>query len=255
MRAALLIARIDNEEVEAEPYLREVERIAADITASLPKVADEKAKLAALDKHLFETLGYHGSRVDYYSKSNSYLNEVIDDREGLPITLSILYIEVARRVGLKLEGVGLPGHFIVRFAPQEGNEELIDVFDNGKRLTREEATRKVREVAERPPIDDEWKAQSKRAVITRMVQNLLSGASETEDAERMASYAETLVALNPDSVAERWYRAVALFRVGRIDEAQADADWLLARDESALKNIVEAEQVHALKRLLDAAGK
>ncbi len=252
LRATLLVAHLDNDEVDVAAYLGEVDRIAADIKATFPADADDKAKLALLDKHLFQTLGYHGSRVEYYSKSNSYLNEVIDDREGLPITLSVLYLELARRVGLKLEGVGLPGRFIVRFVPRNGEEELIDVFENGKRLTRSEASEKVREITERPPSEEEWKAQSKKAVITRMIQNLVNAAKG--DMARGASYAETLVALHPDSVANRWYRAVAFYRAGRFAESKADTDWLLERDEKDLKDIVDQDQVQTLKQILESVG-
>src|SRR5439155_20180561 len=117
---------------DVEAYRREVDRMARKLTAALPAKADDKAKLAVLNKFLFEERGYHGSRSDYYHRSNSYLNEVIDDREGLPITLSVLYIELARRVGLKVEGVGLPGHFVVRVLPSKGEPQFIDVFEGGK---------------------------------------------------------------------------------------------------------------------------
>jgi len=255
LRAALLVARIDNEEVDVDTYLAEAGRIAAGVAAALPADATGQQKLELLDKEMFQTLGFHGSRVDYYNKSNSYLNEVIDDREGLPITLSVLYLEMARRIGVTLEGIGLPGHFIVRYAPPNGPEELIDVFDGGKRISRADAEERVRAAFDRPPNENEWRPQRKREIVSRMVQNLLSTASDMNDAERVAACTETLVALHPDSVAERWFRAVALFRTGRIDEARADADWLLERDESELRNVVDAAQVRALRRLLDESDR
>ncbi|MGE3313691.1 MAG: transglutaminase family protein [Planctomycetaceae bacterium] len=255
MRAALLIAVHDNEEVEIDGYLREVENIAKEISDVIPANATDTQKLEALDKHLFSTLGFHGSRVDYYNKSNSYLNEVIDDREGLPITLSVLYLDVAQRIGLKLEGVGLPGHFVVRFAPKDGPEQIIDVFDGGTKLTRAKAIERVKETSDNTPTDDDWKPQSKRAIISRMLQNLLNAAGDANDVERMTSYAETLVELNPESIPERWYRAVLYFRTGRLDDAKIDADWLLERDESQLERIVDIEQVRALRRLIDEAPK
>src|SRR5205085_9152402 len=107
--------------------------------ASFPQDADEAAKLTALNKYLFTERGFHGSRSDYYNRANSYLNEVIDDREGLPITLSVLYMEIARRLGVKVVGIGLPGHFIVQHLPAKGERQLIDVYGGGKALTREQA--------------------------------------------------------------------------------------------------------------------
>src|SRR5207248_8166917 len=112
---------------------------AREVTAGLPKDADEKARLAALNDYLFKKRGFHGSRNDYYHRSNSYLNEVIDDREGLPITLSVLYVELARRVGLKVVGVALPGHFIVKHVPAKGEEQLIDVFVRAQPMSHEAA--------------------------------------------------------------------------------------------------------------------
>src|SRR4029077_16882513 len=95
-------------------YREQVATMARELAASLPKNADQAAKLAALNKYLFQESGFHGSRSDFYNRANSYLNDVIDDREGLPITLSVLYMELARRIGVKVVGVGLPGHFVVK---------------------------------------------------------------------------------------------------------------------------------------------
>src|SRR5207248_6200527 len=138
VHAALLIARLDNEELDVAAYRNQVERLAREIAATLPKGAGDREKLAALNKELFEGRGFHGSRGDYYNRSNSYLNEVLEDREGLPITLSVVYIELGRRLGLKIEGVGLPGHFVVRHVPKKGEPQLIDVYEGGKHLGRAE---------------------------------------------------------------------------------------------------------------------
>lgn len=129
LRAALTIARLDEEELDIEAYVKHVERIAAEIRNKLPANSSEQQKLTALNEYLFQDSGFHGSRTDYYHRANSHLNRVIDDREGLPITLSVLYIELGSRLGLKIEGVGLPAHFVVRHLPTEGEPQLIDVFE------------------------------------------------------------------------------------------------------------------------------
>src|SRR5204862_7877573 len=116
----------------------------------------------ALNKYLFTERGFHGSRGDYYNRSNSYLSEVIDDREGLPITLSVLYIELARRLGVKIEGVGLPGHFVVRHVPAKGEPALIDVYEGGTAMTRDEAAKKVKEFTGRELRDDYLAAVAKK---------------------------------------------------------------------------------------------
>ena len=106
--AALLVAVLDNDEVDVEGYRQELDRMAREITRTIPAEGDDAAKLAALNRYLFDENGFHGSRGEYYHRSNSYVNEVLDDREGLPITLSVIYIELARKIGLNIVGVGLP---------------------------------------------------------------------------------------------------------------------------------------------------
>ena len=95
--AGLLLSKLDNEDLDVDAYRAELARMARELAESLPKEADEKAKLAALRKYLFEDNGFHGSRADYYNRSNSYLNEVLDDREGIPITLAAVYMELGAR--------------------------------------------------------------------------------------------------------------------------------------------------------------
>src|SRR5262249_39677679 len=120
LHAALLLAKLDNEEVDVDVYRNEVERMAKKAAEGLKKDAKDEDKLKALNAFFFEKRGFHGSRSDYYNRSNSYLNEVIDDREGLPITLSVLYMDLGRRLGVNVVGIGLPGHFVTRHMPKEG---------------------------------------------------------------------------------------------------------------------------------------
>ncbi|HTI51537.1 MAG TPA: transglutaminase family protein [Planctomycetaceae bacterium] len=245
--AALLVALLDNDEVDVESYRRELDRIARDIAKSLPDQADAATKLAALNRYLFQEQGFHGSRGDYYHRSNSYVNEVLDDREGLPITLSLIYIELARRLELKVVGVGLPGHFVVRYEPAEGASQLIDVYDGGVPLPAAEAEKMIRAATGRAPQESDFTAATKRAIIARMLHNLLGVAQRAQDAEGMLRYLDVLVAISPDTGDERWMRAVMLFRTGRRDEAIRDVDWLLDHRPEG----VNLNQVDELRRLLE----
>ncbi|MFT5127313.1 MAG: serine protease Do, partial [Rhodothermales bacterium] len=128
VHAGVLVARLDNSEVDVASYREMLTRMSADLAKPLAKDATDSAKLAELNNWFFKRHGFHGSRTNYYSRSNSYMNEVLDDREGLPITLAALYLELGRRLGLSIEGVGLPGHFVVRALPADGESQLIDVF-------------------------------------------------------------------------------------------------------------------------------
>jgi serine protease Do len=240
LHAALLIARLDNEDVDVDGYRQEIERMAKRIADRLPKKADDKARLAALGKYLFEERGFHGSRADYYNRSNSYLSEVIDDREGIPITLSVLYIELGRRLGVRLEGVGLPGHFVVRHVAAKGEGQLIDVYEGGQPLSREEADKKVRDITKRRLRDEDLAAVNKRSIIVRMLQNLLNVAKGEKDADGMLRYLNAIIAVAPDAAEHRGLRALLRHKAGDRDGALQDVDWLLEHSPEGLN--VEALQ-------------
>jgi len=225
LKTALLLARLDNPELEIEPYLKEVDLIIKKVKTTDKSTQLEKLK--ALDEVLFEQMGFHGSRTEYYNRSNSYLNEVIDDREGLPITLSVLYMELARKLGLKVVGVGLPGHFVVRFEPEKGDNQLIDVFDRGKRLSKEDAENKIRGLSGTKLTDEHLKSQSKKEILIRMLHNLMGLARDSSDANGMLNYVDTIVAIDSQRGEERWFRAVLNFQTDRYDEAMEDTEWLL----------------------------
>jgi len=180
LHAALLLAKLDNDELDVELYRKEIDHMARDLAAAAPKGADDKTKLAALNKYFFTEHGFHGSRSDYYNKANSYLNEVLDDREGIPITLSILYMELARRMGVKVVGVGLPGHFVVQHMPVKGEGQLFDIYEGGRPLTPKEARQLVRDYTDRPAQDADFAPVSKKAIIVRMLHNLMGIARGRE---------------------------------------------------------------------------
>jgi serine protease Do len=246
LHAALLIARLDNEELDVDVYRKEVDRLARLIEASLPKNADADAKLKALGKFLFEDRGFHGSRADYYTRANSYLNEVIDDREGLPITLSVLYMELARRLGLNIVGVPLPGHFVVRHEPTGTQSQLIDVYDAGKPISQEEAATLVERITGKPLAPKHLEPITKKGIILRMLHNLLNVAQREQDLDGMLTYLDTIVAVEPQAHEERWVRAVFRWKAGRRDGAIADLDWLLEQNPPG----VDLDRVRELHRLL-----
>ncbi|MDG2359500.1 MAG: transglutaminase family protein, partial [Planctomycetaceae bacterium] len=256
LRAALLLSRIDNEEIDVDVYLQEVDQLVADINDEIPDDSSEKDRLATLDRFLFKQLGFHGSRTNYYHRSNSYLNEVIDDREGLPITLSVLYMELARRLDLKVVGVGLPGHFVVRFEPQEGESILVDVFENAEPLTLETAQTMIRvrlngqvdkEETERL-IETFLEAATPKAILLRMLSNLRGAAEEDRDLDSILRYLDTALVIQPDSLETRARRIDMRIRSGRISEALVDIDWMLDKRPEGM----DVNQVLQLRANLEA---
>jgi len=233
LRAALLLARLDNEDFDLEIYLARAERIARNVADEFPEKATGEDKLRVLVAHLFDQLGYHGSTGDYVNRSNSYLNEVMDDREGLPITLTVLFIELANRLDLPVSGVGIPRHFIAMYRekPEAGKPEkkpkeiLIDVFGGGKIVSREEAGELSGFVLD----ESDFEPASKRSIILRMLRNLLNGAETERDAPARMRYLDAILTIDPDDNYSRAMRAMVHYGEGRFEESLSDIEVLIEK--------------------------
>ena len=222
IHAALLVAKFDNEDLDIDVYRKRITRMTDAIRESLADDADTDARLAALSDHFFEKQGFRGSRADYVRRS-SYLNEILDDREGLPITLSVVFIELARRLKLPVVGLGLPNHFVVRYAPADGPRRMIDVFDGGATWTREQAET----AAGSRLADADFRPATKRSIIVRMLRNLTAVARHEDDLLGDLRYTDLILTLIPDSGTDRAIRAELRLRTGQRDAAIRDLDWLL----------------------------
>jgi regulator of sirC expression with transglutaminase-like and TPR domain len=246
LAATLWIAALDHEELDVKDYCQEIDDLAAELKKSFPADADDAAKLAALKKLFFEELGFHGGRTNYYAKANNHINLVIDDREGMPITLSILYIELGRRVGLNLVGVGLPSHFVVRHEPKEGDSQLIDVFEGGTLLSREQAEQLVFKNTGRVARNEHFATAKPRDILIRVIGNLMGRAQQERDVEAMYRYCDTTLVLNPTSAEHRAMRFEISFFTKRLDQARADGDWLIKQQPEG----INLERVEAIRNQL-----
>jgi len=249
-RAALLVARLDLPELEIEPYLRRLDALAGEARSRWPADAGAAARLDGLRTLLFAENGFHGSRHDYYNRANSRLNDVIDDREGLPITLAVLFMEVARRAGIEhVYGVPLPGHFLVKHAPPGSDERLLDVFDGGRILTHTEADELGSEYAGVPVRSEFMAPATTRDIVVRMLTNLQAFSEREEGAATALRYADLLVAVAGDRRAEagqRLERARLRTQCGDNDGAREDLRWIL----DAAPPGVDLERISGMYRAL-----
>lgn len=252
LKIGLLIARLDNREVEVDVYLKLFERMGEDLKAGLPEKVTERSKLDALNHYMFREMGFHGSRFEYYHASNSYLNEVIDDREGLPIALSVLYMELGRRIGLHLDGVGMPGHFVVRCNLKDGTRQLIDVFEGGVLMSEEDARIKVLEMTRLPLVAGDLKTSTGQEIVKRMIRNLLGLAQNSENTEQSIQYLDVLLALEPDEPSFRLMRGYFHYQRGDNKRSLKDVEWLIERNPASI-NIRRVEELH--RRLKAELGK
>jgi len=224
---ALLLAKHDNPDLDMAAYQEEMDRMAGELALKVAKDAPVDNKVSPIARSLSEDNVYHGSRADYYNRSNSYLNEVIDDREGIPITLSILFIELAGRLNTELKGIGLPGHFVVCYE-EEGKRTVIDAFERGKPLTKEEANNIIRSYGGTGTISD-YPPSGKRAIIQRMIYNLKGISIEEKDFDSALGYVDLLLAIDPDDAQERLSRALLHLQNGKGEKAKADLEWLFEK--------------------------
>ncbi len=227
-QAALLVAKLDNPEIDVEAYRNEIRRMAAEISRrfTLQTTPDERFRI--LGDYLFKENGFHGSRTEYYDRANSYLSSVIDDREGIPITLSVLYMELARAIGAtNVVGIPLPGHFVVKQIAAAPNGRLIDVFDGGRALTYAEADELASTHSEVPVRSEFMASATKKDIVIRMLRNLHAVAIESETGARSLRYLDAILALAPASAQDRLARARHRLQRGLLALAREDVKWLL----------------------------
>jgi len=250
LRATLLIAKLDNTELDVEAYIERVDGMVASVRKQTPKDASPEQQLKELDDFLFQQNGFHGSRTAYYTAANSYLDRVIDDREGLPITLSVLYMSMAKRLGLNVVGVGLPGHFVVRHEPggpdNRENHQLIDVFDRGERMSRNQANAIVVRATGRAPTKAAFATASNRSILVRVLTNL-SGLVGESEMEKGLPYVEALVALQPETGRWRAMRGVLRHQTGRTKAGLDDFDWILEKKPAD----VELEPIRRMRKAFE----
>ncbi|MEY2409403.1 MAG: serine protease Do [Verrucomicrobiota bacterium] len=226
--AALLVAKLDNPDLDPGPARAQLKEMGREISAQLPPGSDGIAKLEALRKYLFIDNGFHGSRSDFYHRANSYLDQVLDDREGLPITLSVVFMELAREIGLQqVVGLPLPGHFMVKYIPTQGTEQIIDVFDGGKTVTLSAAQEAVLAATGEGFRESQLKPATKREIIVRMLHNLQGIAEHDGNSRDVLRYLDVLVALSIDSAADRLLRARMRIQNRDIPGAREDLKWIL----------------------------
>lgn len=241
--AAMVIARIGNPGADPHATARQLDLIAEAVREQAGDTRDAGALAHAIDHELFVVRGFHGNSGDYGEPANSYLDQVVERRTGIPITLSLVYMEVAQRVGLRCDGVGYPGHFIVRC----GNPEApiyVDPFREGARLDREELLANLRSYDLQGATPESFLAAvTRRQLLQRMLNNLHTAFRERREPEPWLTTVELLLAIEPWNAALVGERGMLNYRLGRPQQALED----LERYVAATSRTVSA----GARRLLD----
>lgn len=205
---ALWIAAGEYPDLAVADYLARLDGMAATLRSRLRADIATADKLMALNHYLFDELGFSGNRDDYYDPRNSFLNEVIERRLGIPITLGLVYIEVGRRVGLGLHGVSFPGHFLVKCALRDGMV-VLDPYGRGRSLGVDELQKRLQAAGSPGKVDDAilshlLGAATNKEVLGRMLRNLKGIYAERGDWLRALSASERVIALQPEDAGEEY---------------------------------------------------
>ena len=249
-RAALLVAAEDEayKNVDVAEYLSRI--------GKLGEVAQERiqassgAAIEAFNHFMFEEMGFAGNQLDYYDPRNSLLNHVMDRRIGIPITLSILYMEVGSRARLRVEGIGLPSHFIVRAFHGDSTEgTLVDPF-HGTTLSLEDCQDRLDTIYDGQVLltDEHLRAATKREILARMLTNLKMIYVQARMYRQALAVVERIRLVAPGAADEHRDRAALLMQLDRLPEAIAETETYLRLAPEATDTKEARERLHLLQR-------
>lgn len=248
--AALLVAAEDEAHLNFDivEYLLRLSGLgleARERIAAAPGVAVE-----AFNHFIFEEAGFAGNQLNYHDPANSYLNRVLDSRTGIPITLSIVYMEVGRKAGLQVDGIGLPGHFIVRARERDAVEAtLVDPF-HGKTLEREDCQDRLDDIyhGQVALTDEHLRAATVRQILVRLLTNLKAIYARANMYRQTLAIIDRILLLTPLDAGEHRDRGIILSQLGRLPEAINELEAYLQMEAAAADAEQVRDQLHALKR-------
>lgn len=253
--ASLLLAQDVYPGIDVSGYLARLDRIAAEIKRRLASDAFAEQKVLALNFHLFNEMRFCGNIDEYYDPRNSYLNEVIERRTGIPITLSIVYLEVGKRIGLNLRGISFPGHFLVKVTVRRG-QLVLDPFIGGEAQSESDLRQRLAQVlpagqADKVPLDQYLETATPRQIIARVLRNLKNVYTQSGKLENALAVMHRMLLVVPESAEELRDRGLLFQRLECFRPALSDLQNYLRRRPEAPDaadihcNVVELRQACA----------
>lgn len=234
---ALLIARDEYPGLDAGHYDALVSGHVESLRESVDAIAHSALKMQAINRHLFDELGYAGDHDEYYDPRNSYLNQVLERRLGNPISLALVQMEVSRRLGIPLDGVSFPGHFLVRL-PVDDGVLVMDPFNRGRPLGVDELRERAQPHLGGDLPDDDALSHflnpaSHRAILMRVLRNLHGVYRDNQDWERATRSADRVLKLSPEDADALRDRGLGYLQLGHLAGAREDLSRYLSRHAHA----------------------
>ena len=235
--ACLLVAQDAYPELDVVHYLSRIDALADTVKRRLSSDAFAEQKIVVLNRYLFNELGFSGNTRDYYDPRNSYLNEVLDRRTGVPITLSILYLEIGQRLGLRLQGVSFPGHFLVKLRVT-GGQLVIDPFCGGEAQSEADLRARLAQVlprreADTLPLPQFLEPATSRQILARVLRNLKGIYLQSAEAQNALNVMQRMVMVAPHAAEEVRDRGLAYYKLDCFRAALADLQDYLERRPDA----------------------
>jgi regulator of sirC expression with transglutaminase-like and TPR domain len=248
-KSALYVAQEEYPELDVDEYLNALDTMAEEVQERLPNESYPLRILQTINQYLYKDLGFKGNSENYYDPRNSFLNEVIDRRTGIPITLSLLYLAIAKRLDFPMIGIGMPGHFLIRPIANE-MEVFVDPFHNGEILFPQDCQERLSQLY-RQPVEmrpEFLESVTPRQFLARMLTNLKVIYLNQNEIEKCLSTIERILILFPDAPFELRDRGVIYFQTNRWIEARQDL-------EAYLELIPNTNDREVVQQLLDRISK
>jgi len=244
-KAALYMALEEYPDLDVEAYLNALDTMAAEVEERLPRESYPLRILQTINRYLYDDLGFTGNTNDYYDPRNSFLNRVIDRRTGIPITLSLVYLALARRIDFPMVGVGMPGHFLIRPDVEE-MEIFVDPFHQGEILFSQDCQDLLSRAYGQPVKLHTAFLQSikPRQFLARMLTNLKMIYLNQGNLEKTVAAVERILLLFPETAIELRDRGILYYRLNRFTEARQDLEDYLAL-------VPTAEDAAVIQEILD----
>ena len=252
--AALLIAQEEYPEMSIPDYLAQFDASAETVKTQLGFELDPVRIVKGINTHLFDEKKLRGNRDDYYDPRNSFINEVLNRGLGIPITLSVAYIEVARLLGVPISGVGMPGHFIVQYKAQP-EPFWIDPFDRGSILTHEQCQARLLDMyGDKLPWNDAFLAPiSDQDILWRMLNNLKMVYAQLGEHRRALGAIERMILIRPDLPSEIRDRGYVHYQLGHLQAALYDLRRYLELSQEAPDAPIIQRHIAALQNQLETS--